>query len=417
MKRFYEPKCRVLLDNKELLTQNWSVEVGVAGAIGKARLTTSRDMLKKAELSLNDLAEKDEAVELNIYATGFSGKEQKVFGGLYDRGKTKFGQNRVEIHAQDWASILVDSYQTFSEIDYQNQTPSQIVKQIATLYGFESKVDPTPGGTKAGVIFRQDASFTPKPNQPWRILQYLAKQIGFEIFITPHQEIVFKAPDLNAEKMELTWLADVLDKEAIPIFELRTEDSPRRHKTFRVVVQSYHPSPPQMTTGMAIVVGTEQIKQSGPTKVVGNTIISSISSNSIHPGIYVGPAGAAVGSQLKDQLAKSPVYIFSQKGLKPDQAQQKAAAYAKEIVRRQFIAELEIDGYPEIVPQSPIVLREGEKGALDGYAGRNLAATSITHNYSMPSQSGGGSFKTNLVALAVPAGTTSEVAQALSNWN
>ena len=408
----------ITIQDIEVEARNWLVSVGTAGAIGRAQFTVSKAMLKAAGVDLLSLSEASETPEVYIKVRPSDGNEEIIFGGVYDNHDIDHDNDTTVINALDWAARLVTEKRVLTDINYRNKTPSDIATEIAEKFGFTPKVEPTPGGVKAGLIFNRDAVFSSEPQPIWNVLLLLARDLAFEVRITPNKELIFAPVDPEEEPLVLHYKPKPGNDDVIPVRGLHTHHSPRRNKTFQVQVLSFRPNKAQVTKAQAVALGTEQVKTSGPTTVVGNTIISSISNNSIPSGVYWGAAGAGVKNQLSSSLQGKPVYTFRIPGLTPEQAQLKAASIAKEIAKRELVVTGVVAGRLDVTPQRPIVIEESEPDELQGYAGKSLAILKVEHSFSMnmPGEYKGRGFQTKFTALALPLGGTSDVAKALANW-
>lgn len=406
MTRYYTVRNEVTIDGVKVPCISWSVTVGLAGNIGSATIKTTRQLLKSSGLRLADLREKGRAaiVEIECQTKGAS---RLIFGGVYDRANTTYKNDQITIRCQDYAALLVGTQTALSDINTKDQTPSDIAEQIAIKYNFKPLVAPTPVDAtgkplKAGRVIRGVSDFSPSPTEPWRILQQLAKLIDFDCSVTPNKELVFAPPEQNQDPTIYTYKASPEDESALPIIDLEVEDSPRRNTNFRVLLFSYDAENSKAHRSEAIMVNQDIVKESGPIKQTGGTIIGTITGKVTPPGLYSGQAAAKIKKDLGENFAEMPTYVIRVNGLKLEQMKKKAESIANSITKRGIIATMVVEGDPTLKPQQPFIMREGEPGCLDDYGEKNMEVSSITHTYNGIGQF----FETTIHGLHLPPGVT-----------
>lgn len=414
-KRAYSPQTTVYINQVRLTALQWTVNVGMNGSIGTANITTTRDKLLKSGIDLDKIADSAKATEIIITAQGYNDSELIVFGGIYDHDEEVWNSGQIEIIARDWAEILINTREVLTDINYQNQTASDIAKSIGSKFGFTLDVTEVPDpSVKAGQLMEKDTTFTAGVNEYWRILQFLAKSVGYDCYITPGQVLYF-GPPLDTAKLprQLTWKPDPTNETAQQIFAMTTRRSPRRNGNFRVQVFSYHirTATPVAAEAFVIVTPLTIPKVNDPT-----VIATPVNEKQYGPGTYIGPAGAVFGKDLStlpniDKISKAaPIYSFRVNGLSEGQAKQLAVAYAKEIGRRAKFADITIDGDPTLNPQRRVILKEGIKGVLGSWVNTEMEIVSISHIFANT----GDGFVTKIECLVTPPGVIDDAAQGLN---
>ncbi len=411
MKHVYTVGNTVTIDGVEVEVLGWDVQVGLAGQIGSANIYTSRVLLKNSGLRLSDLSATANAKIVEIKAKTKGNEQVLIFGGYHDHAETRFNNGIITFFAADYASILVNTKDVIADMNYRNRTPSQIATQIAQKFGFNPIVTDTPGAPpmKVGQLLKEDTTFNPQPTEMWRILQYLAQTIAFDCYVTPSRDLVFGPPNTKLKPLEVTWKGGE-EEENTSILEISVTDRPRRNANFSVRIFSYSHGNSSQSDARTIVVDQDILKSSGPTGQSGGVLFGSIGAKVVRAGTYWGPDAALIAKQIKEEHAEAPEYVFRINGLSVDQAQRYALSYAKDIGRRSLTATVIIEGDPTLSPQQRVILREGEQGALDDYADRNLEIYQVAHRYDCHSQG----FTTELSLVAIPPGATDDAANAVN---
>lgn len=430
MRQIYQPKYSFAINGTEVLCRKLTTSVGLAGAIGSATITTTRRMLKAAGLTAETIPA---LAQIEIETTSNEGEYVFIFGGVFDTYQIDWAADEVQLFAKDYAYILQEDKETLASMNYENQTPSDIAEEIAKTFGFIPRIDRTPPGADgkpvyAGQYFNDEATLSPTTTELWALLQQLAKAVGFDCYVTPNKELCFKKPDSNQKQLELTWLgsrADALKmrqtKSFLPILNMRTEGSPRRHATFQVNVQSFDQKLGQEVDADCFVLDQEIIKEDTSTGTPGvggkGVLIGSVTRNSYQAGTYSGGGAAIVKGTVKqsrDDVSSSakvqgatggkgyPVYKFRLNGLTNAQAHLMAEGFARDIARRRVTKNIIVDGYPEILVQQPITLIEGIPGCLDDFAGKNYEIGTISHTY----DPGSDGYTTAIGVVSIPPGST-----------
>lgn len=361
---------------------------GAYGSVGHVSIDTSFTMLQQMGIDLFSITSGSPGfVEVDIavkqvsqspsqaggYGTGgtTAGQSQtstRIFGGEYVRTDYDFDQDLVHIHARDWAGVLVDQKRiltkigkavekvlaplapgrvTVAGISNENQQIGNIVNSIATEFGFNAILNLTNGNPTVGTLYGSaDQSFITVPQSLWSILNQLARDTGYDVYVTPTKDLVFGEPGAGLDTIRLSWNVGP-GQGQLPCRDLRIEHHPRRNSTFRVLVISYDPTKAQATLGRATYVGANYAGQHGLTA-----------------GMSVG--GAAVSADknilalqqggVKLSVAQIPLYTFHVEGLSADQANVRAESIATDIAKRELILSTCVDGMSSVLPTQKIQL-------------------------------------------------------------
>lgn len=399
MKLLTNVTSRIAINGKELLAYAWSVQVGAFGSIGTVTISTTRDLLQVSEANLTEAAESANVVPLDVYVTLDDGDEEHIFGGGYDISRWDFDRDEIQIEGRDAAAPLVDAKEVFTGDGFRNQRPTGLARTIAARYGLGFQGSGGANEPYIGTIYDEEAVFSVTPQTPWSVLLFLARTVGYEVRVTPDAQLVFGPPQPQ-NSLILTYMATPDQEDVIPVRNLRMTHSPRRNKSFSVIVQSFHP---QMTR----VVRSEA-------QVADRRVVTGRTQN-IPAGTYWASAAKAVKNQFSAGLQGTPVYTFHIDGLTPEQANAKARAIAEDIAKRQLVVTGVIDGRPNLQPQDQIVIREGKYGALNDFAGVTMFVNSVRHAFTIPSMSGGEGFITEFTALAIPPAAVDDPSVPLQN--
>lgn len=339
---------------------------------------------------------------------------QMLFGGELVDVEYDYDRDSAIIHSRDWAGQLVDQKRVLTRIatsitkllqplapgqnpnslgvNTVNQTLAQIVTAIANEFSMTPVLNLTggvPGSTTLGSLYGgATQTFMSVPQSLWEILNQLARDTGYDVYVTPNRSLVFGQAGAGLSTLKLSWNLSQLPQGAVPSKDLKVHHHPRRNATFRVIVFSYDPSAGQQTTGYATVVGANLAGSAG-----------------MEPGIWTGNDAITANKQLAGvkkggvPVSQVPLYSFRIDGLTQAQAVQKALGIATDIAKREFILSCEIDGYPAITPTQPITLAGPVNPA---FSGNTFFVNGYEHTFTMPSQLGGGGFITRIKALDIP---------------
>lgn len=411
----------------------FTVTNGVYGAVGHAQVHTSRKLLLALGIDLFALASSQQGyteIDINIIVDGVV---TRIFGGEYVNAKWDYDSDTVVISARDFSGILVDQKRILSstaegvkQILGAGQTKplqaatvntklSSIIHAIGDAYGFQVQFNPAgsanlnlvnsePDPTIGSLYGSDTQTFLSVPQTLWAILNQLARDTGYEVYVTSKKILVFgqtgfgpagtQLPTMNltynvAPTSPAAGLGYALGPGTIapvPCRGLSVEHNPRRNKTFRVLVLSYDPCKGQQVSGQAIALGTNQ---------------SGTTGNDYQPGVW-GPSNyQAISQALEDDDIKIPLYTFHQDGLTQDQANYRALSIANDIKRRELILKATIDGNPNLYPTQPLMI----SGQVDSEVSGNLFyAGSYTHTFRMPRGNGGANagFNTEISAWNIP---------------
>lgn len=363
---------------------------GAYGSVGHVTIETTRTLLDQIKLDLFALTSGAPGfVEVAIGvqqnppaetpAGGYGGgappnssssTTTRIFGGEYLRTAFDLDKDTVTVHARDWAGVLVDQKRvltkigkaieqvlaplapgrvTVAGISNENQKVSNIITSICTEFGFTPVLNLSSSGRNptVGTLYGSaDQSFITVPQSLWTIINQLARDTGYDVYVTPKKELVFGEPGVGLDTLQLAWNTTPA-KGQIPCRNTHIEHHPRRNSTFRVLVISYDPTLAQTTLGRATYIGAAYAGQHGLSAGL-NTGQSAISADSNILALQ--KAGANISA------TQIPLYTFNLDGLNADQANLRAQSIATDIAKRELILTTTIDGMPSISPTQMIRL-------------------------------------------------------------
>jgi hypothetical protein len=406
----------------------FSMTGGAFGTVGHVTITTSGTMLQQINLDLFTLTsgspgfiEVDIAVQQTqqtqsqVGGYGSSNSSQstskRIFGGEYIRTVFDLDSDTVIIHARDWAGVLVDQKRiltkigkaveqvlaplapgrvTASGISNENQKISDIVTSICTEFGFTPVLNLSSSGRNptVGTLYGSaDQSFITVPQSLWTILNQLARDTGYDVYVTPLKELVFGEPGVGQDTLQLAYNVAPAQGQ-MPCKHTKVEHHPRRNSTFRVLVMSYDPTLAQTTLGRATYVGANFGGQHG-----------------LSAGLATGQSAISADKNLaalKQSSAQVPLYSFHLDGLSADQATERAQAIATDIAKRELILTTTIDGLSSILPTQMIHL-SGDVPAA--FSEPTYFVSAYEQTYTLPdprSHHGDSGWVTMITALNIP---------------
>lgn len=368
----------------------FSMTGGAYGTVGHVTITTSYTILQQANLDLFALTsgspgfiEVDIAVQQTPLTRpsvgGFGGgapvatsssSTTRIFGGEYLRTDWDLDTDAVTIHARDWAGVLVDQKRiltkigkaveqvlaplapgrvTVAGISNENQKISNIIQSICTEFGFTPVLNLSSSGLNptVGTLYGSaDQSFITIPQSLWTIINQLARDTGYDVYVTPTKQLVFGEPGVGLDTIQLAWNVSP-GQGQLPCRNLTIEHHPRRNSTFRVLVISYDPTKAQTTLGRATYIGNAYAGQHGLTAGL-NVGQAAVTADANILALQKG--GSSIGS------TQIPLYAFNLDGLDASQANLKAQSIATDIAKRELIIHTVVDGLPSILPTQMIQL-------------------------------------------------------------
>lgn len=372
---------KIEVDNKIIPASQFNITGGAYGSVGHVDITTSLTALNDAKIDLFDITsnkpgftEIDVSVQTtqsgpsqsNIAGTSAGGPgtgertQTRIFGGEYLSTMWDMDTDLVHIKGRDWAGQLVDQKRvltkiakaiesvlrplapgrvTASGISGENQKIGDIVTSIANEFGFTPvlNLSDTKGNPSVGTLYGSaDQAFLPLPQSLWNILNQIARDTGYVVYVTPKKELVFGEPGAGLETIQLSWNKSNIPSGYVPCKNLKLEHNPRRNSTFRVVVMSYDPHGAAPVVGRAIYVG-------------GNFA----GSKGLNAGISSGQDATSEDkalAKLDVSVKQVALYTFHVDGLSQEQADMRAATIATDIAKRDVTIAGSIDGLPAILP-------------------------------------------------------------------
>lgn len=390
---------------------------GGFGSVGHCTIDTSLTALLANKIDLFSIASGSPgAIEVDVYVQPADGQQKQIFGGEYLRTDYDIDNDLVRIHARDWAGTLVDQRRVLTKIgkavekvlaplapgrvsvkgiSNENQQIGNIVNSIADEFGFTAVLNLSDGNPTIGTLYgSSDQSFIIVPQNLWSILNQLARDSGYDVYVTPDKKLVFGAPGAGLSTINLTW--NILPGDSqMPCRNLHIEHHPRRNSTFRVLVISHDPTKAQATLGRATYIGPNFAGQHG-----------------LSGGMNVGGAAIAADKNIlglqasgsKIGVAQIPLYTFNVEGLTADQANVRAQTIAADIAKRELILSATIDGVADLLPTQPIKLT-GD--VPNDFVGQTYYVSAFEQSFRLPEQGGHGhghdtGWISHITALNIP---------------
>lgn len=415
---------------------NFSITGGAFGTVGSLMFTTTQAMLDIQKLDLFNLTSASPAfVEVILSVTavtpaqpspgGYSNAGSqpastttRLFGGEYVKTEFNLDDDTVVVHARDYAGVLVDQKRiltkigkavekvlaplapgrvTVAGISNENQQVGNIVQSIAAEFGFNAVLNLSGSNRNptVGTLYGSaDQSFLQVPQSLWMILNSLARDTGYDVYVTPSRDLVFGEPGAGQPTLNLTWNVAPQDGQ-LACHTTKIEHHPRRNSTFRVLVISYDPTHAQATLGRATYVAGNFAGQHG-----------------LSPGLSSGSAAITADKNILGiqsvkgsnvGVTQIPLYSFHVDGLSADQANMKAEAVAVDIAKRELVLTTTIEGYPTILPTQKINL----SGDLrTDFSSAPFYVSGYQQTFTLPGggggSKGGAGWVTKITALNIP---------------
>lgn len=417
-------------------TDRFNIIGGSFGSTGHAEIHTSNQALIDAKIDLFEITSSSPglievdikvqtnqsgASQSNVYAnTKTDGPDTtdpgtaKIFGGEYLNTKWMMDTDEVIIRARDWSGQLVDQKRILSKIgkaveaalkplapgkvtaagiSNENQKISQIVTSIAEEFGFNPilNLEGNAGDPTLGTLYSSsDQVFMPTPQSLWNILNQLARDTGYDVYVTPNKDLVFGAPGAGLPTILLQYERPEIADGTNPVKGLVFEHHPRRNSTFRVLVLSYDPSKAQAIIGRAAYIGANYSNQNG-----------------LPQGVVSGKEAVAADVSLAKiqnlSVSQVALYTFHLDGLNQQQADLRAATIARDIAKREVIVTAEMDGLPGILPTQQVQITGPT--IPQQFSGPTYYVSQYRHTFTMPTgraRRGDDGWMTHLTALNIP---------------
>jgi hypothetical protein len=413
---------------------NFQMTGGAFGSVGHLTVRTTQTVLDQQQLDLFKLTSGAPGfVEVVLSVTaqtaytaapgGYGGgappgqaqaTTTRIFGGEYIKTTFSFDDDTVEIQARDWAGVLVDQRRILTKIGKaaekvfrplapgrvspggianENQKVGDIVNSIAQEFGFNPVLHLSGGrNPTVGTLYgSNDQSFITIPQSLWNVLNQLARDTGYDVYVTPTKDLVFGEPGVGQDTLQLSFnVAPQSDQR--PCRAARVEHHPRRNSTFRVLVRSYDPTSGVTTLGRATYVGGNYAGQHG-----------------LAAGMSTGSAAATADKNIEalqkggDKLTVNqiPLYSFHVDGLSTAQADLKAESIATDIAKRELILTATIDGYPSLLPTQMIRLNGDVRPE---FSSPTFYVSGYTQTFTLPTGAGraDSGWVSHITALNIP---------------
>lgn len=339
----------------------------------------------------------------------------RIFGGEYIRTSYSFDDDTVELHARDWAGVLVDQKRILTKlggaarqvfaplapgrvstagISNENQKVGSIVTAIAQEFGFNPVLHLAKDGRNpsVGTVYgSNDQSFITIPQSLWTVLNQLARDTGYDVYVTPTKDLVFGEPGAGLPTLNLTWNV-APQNDQLPCRSTKIEHHPRRNSTFRVLVRSYDPTSATTTLGRATYIAGNFAGQHGLAAGLSSGNAAVTADNQI---LALQKAGNNIS------VTQIPLYSFHFDGLSTDQVTLKAESIATDIAKRELILTTTIDGYPGLLPTQMIRLSGDMKAE---FSSPTYYISGYSQTFTLPTGSGkaDSGWVTHITALSIP---------------
>lgn len=391
--------------------EQFRVVGGAFGTVGHLTAVTSETVLAQQNVDLFSLTSKSPGfVEVDLAVTmaitppnpsgGYDNSQPsrsttRIFGGEYVKTEFSLDDDKVTIHARDWAGVLVDQKRiltkignaaqkilaplapgrvTVAGISNENQKISAVVTAICTEFGFNPVINLSSDGRNPtiGTLYGSaDQSFITIPQSLWTILCQLARDTGYDVYVTPTKDLVFGEPGAGLSTLGVVFNVAPTDGQ-MPCHSAKIEHHPRRNSTFRVLVMSYDPSKGQATIGRATYIASNFAGARG-----------------INPGLQVGQAAVSIDAALvalsqaggKVSNVTIPLYSFHVDGLSADQATLRAQTICTDIAKRELIFSATVEGLPSILPTQKVTLTGDVKA---NFTSQPFYVATFEHAFTMP---------------------------------
>jgi hypothetical protein len=390
----------ITVNGTEVNCYGWEVDVGTYGQLGKATFHTTVSQLVANNVSLTNFGS---GVRVSLTANG-----TLVFGGRYLCGMPVFHEDEFSFSARDFSAVLFDTKRSLAALgtpqSYQNQTVSQLVRQICLQFGAGSILntdinitnDPLVGNifNAQGAAGNGGANMSTYPRTMWNLLVMLARSVGAQIYTTPDQTLHFVDANVGAN-LQFSWMPPPTGAstgglgQANPILLLEGLHQPDQNKNFIVIVKSHHG--PLVQDWISTVTVTNQAIQTAGGKTVP-------------AGFYTGSNGVRARGALAGAPLGIPVYEFRRDGLTQDGVQAAAAGLARDIAEKFLILTATVDGNLNILPNQQVNIAEVVPGSLLGFAQLPLFISDVKHHYMTPQDEGIGTqgFLTTMKLITIP---------------
>ncbi len=387
----------ILIGGKSIPILGFEIHMGANGHIGSAKIDTTRQMLRDANIDMLQLVSNPGPVETIVNITAETGGKVRIFGGEYMAGDWAFDSDQIRLTCRDWAGPLVDEKKVLASVagkvtsalggsapggssggvNTQNQTVGSIVTQIANMFGLTPVLHLQDNNPIYGALYGSDDTvYMTIPQSLWAVLVQLAKDTGNELYVTPNKELVFGTAGAGLPHQDISYNQSPLDapvsSRSVPCRNLHVQHNPRRNASFRVIVFSYDPAKKQTVQGKAVVISPSMAGANGLS--AGVSTGNGANEQDTKLAALANQKGAGANVNI-------PLYSFHVDGLTAEQANAKAAALAEDISKRELIMHAEMDGLSNLRPTQIFKL----SGQVDeGFKGQTYFVSSFIHYFRMP---------------------------------
>lgn len=387
MPRVYQIEAYAMIGSVKCQTLSVDVSLGCYGSVGHAVASFSIKQLNALGINPMQLSG-----AINIFFN-INGAQVHMFSGSITQVSIHYVSDEVSLFCRDGAGVLVDEKLNIADLNYQNQTASELITQICAKYNITVSIAPNLSNlfVPQGSIFNYEAVYAQQPKEAWTIVNNLARSIGAHVYMTPDNVLNIGAS--VETNNTATWQGSPTSEITNPILDLKVDTQLERNGSFIVNVYSYDNQTLQTILAQALVLN-EQV----PT---------SVGLQLVNPGFYTGQSAASTIASITDPLGNIGVsrkYDFHFPGLTQQQAELEAQSIAHNISREMLIIQCVIDGNTSIRPYQQLsIVDNSSNNYLSGLAGNSYNITSVDHSLRV-AQGGASSqgYITSMKLLNVP---------------
>lgn len=345
-----QPRALLKLDNQQYSLVSYSLQLNSHGASDSASIIVPMSSMPDLSGMFKD---RSTPIEIGLYA-GFPTNPQTYFYtdlserfyGIVDSFLTTPKENRLEIKCRSFAAALLAGKHTSN---FQNQTTTDVVNQIAGTQNLKPNIVLRPGqtGTPMNTVFGREFIVGVRNMRQWDILKACAQIDQVDLWVQGNV-LNYCAPEvIQRGKMALHYGENVKD--------ITISHSPFFSSNIEVEVRSWKPRVKTSYTTHIDKNGqiTHSVRQvtsnptfgtnaSSSTSFISSTSSDGTVSNGTSSSVSTSSGGAANSgfTRIASDSTKEK-YIFYIPNLDHDQCDQRAMAIWKEISQFEFVADFE----------------------------------------------------------------------------
>lgn len=315
---------------------SWQCHLNSYGNLCTFEVKTSIKQVKN--LGYDIFADQHKTFDLEcqiILIDNSGGSSQIVFDGIVDTVEGVWEHDELEITGRDYSAVLRDKEVTLDK--YINQTVSQVVTGIAQDNNITANVIQTSqiAGIRASTFQGDDWSLSTTPKPAWTILQELADEVGFVVYMDTQKTLHFEPVGTGTQSHAYYWRP--AGQSENPILNLEMMQQSRECANFTLRVHGYD------------VSGKETIYKD----VIRGTGTGHLYNKSRHD--LTGANYVQIANNLADQIE-----------------------------RKELVIKLVVEGDTSLRVNDTVRIQESELNDLLGLDNRPLYINGLLHSFSMP---------------------------------